>query len=307
MRRPRALRPGSRLAVVAPASPFTREEFEAGVAELRRLGFEAVYDESVFARDGYVAGTPQARAAAIHRAWDDPGIDGLIAARGGYGSVQVLPYLDPARARTATTPFIGYSDVTSLLTFVTQTGGQVAFHGPMLAGRLSVGESAYDRSTLLAALTQAVPMGALPAEGLEVLRPGEASGPLLGGTVSQLLGSLGTPFAFDPPRGFVLWFEEVGERPYRLDRMLEQLKQAGILRRASAVVVGQLPGCDEPGGAPTARETMARGLDGFPGPVVFGLPSGHTRGPALTLPLGVRCRVVTHPFASLIIEESAVD
>jgi muramoyltetrapeptide carboxypeptidase LdcA involved in peptidoglycan recycling len=123
-----------RIAIVSPASPFRRDEFEAGVAELKALGFEPVYDERVFARRGYVAGEPQLRAAALHDAWSDPSIAALVGVRGGYGSLQVLPLLDAGLARNARKPFVGYSDLTSILTFLTGTCGLVAFHGPMVAG-----------------------------------------------------------------------------------------------------------------------------------------------------------------------------
>ena len=306
MIKPRALRSGDRLAIVAPASPFTREEFDLGVAEIARLGFEPVYDDSVFARRDYVAGPADLRALAISSAWTDPSIAGLIAVRGGYGSAQVLPLLDPAEARRAAKPFIGYSDLTSMLTFLTLHCGLVAFHGPMLAGRLGRGPEGYDRDSFEHALCRNVPMGALAPVGLETLVAGEASGLLLGGTLTQLLASLGTPFAFNPPQGYVLFLEEVGERPYRLDRMVTQLQQAGLLAKAVAVVIGELPRCDEPSGTPTGRGVMAGLFADFPGPVISGFPSGHTTGPAMTLPLGVTATVIAGANPRLIIEESAV-
>ena len=121
-------------------------------------------------------------------------------------------------------------------------------------------------------------MGELAPTGLDAIRPGEAAGPLFGGTLTQLLASLGTPFAFAPPQGYVLFLDEVGERPYRLDRMVTQLRQTGLLARASAVVIGELPRCDEPSGDPTARAVMADLFGDFPGPVLIGFPSGHTVG-----------------------------
>src|SRR5205807_3518986 len=127
------------------------------------------------------------------------------------------------------------------------------------------------------------PMGELTAAGVESIVDGEARGMLLGGTLTQLLASLGTPFAFEPPSGYVLFLDEVGERPYRLDRMVTQLKQTGLLARAAAVVIGELPQCDEPSGDPTAREAMADVFADFSGPVVIGFPSGHTTGAAMTL------------------------
>jgi muramoyltetrapeptide carboxypeptidase len=307
MIKPRALHQGDRLAIVAPASPFARDEFDAGIEEIRRLGFVPVHDDTVFARQRYVAGPAEVRAAAIHAAWRDPTIAGVIGVRGGYGSAQLLPLLDRDAARSARKPFIGYSDVTSILTFLTIGCGVVSFHGPMLAGRLGRGADGYDRQSLLDAVCRREAMGELTAPALESIRGGEAAGPLVGGTLTQLLASLATPFAFDPPSGHVLFLDEVGERPYRLDRMVTQYRQAGLLARASAVVIGELPRCDEPSGEPSARAVMADLFCDFPGPVLIGFPSGHTVGPAMTLPFGVACRVVGGGKPRLVIEESAVE
>jgi muramoyltetrapeptide carboxypeptidase len=183
----------------------------------------------------------------------------------------------------------------------------VAFHGPMLAGRLGRGADGYDERSFLRALSTPEPLGELRAPALDTIHKGDISGPLFGGTLTQLLSSLGTPFAFDPPAGHVLFLDEVGERPYRLDRMVTQLRQAGLLARAAAVVIGELPKCDEESGDPTARAVMADVFRDFPGPVLIGFPSGHTTGPAMTLPLGVTCRVVADDRPRLVIEESAVE
>lgn len=306
MRKPRALRRGDRIALIAPASPFARETFDAGLAELRALGFEAVYDDSVFARRSYVAGPAASRAAALRQAWLDPSVAGIMAVRGGYGSVHLLPLLEPREFAGTAKPFIGYSDVTSLLTWLTQACGVVAFHGPMLEGRLALGAAGYDRDSFTRCLCRAEPPGAITAAGVEALRRGDAAGPLVGGTVTKLAASLGTPYAFAPPRGAVVFLEDVAERPYRLDRMLTQLRLAGIFQHAAAVVFGAMPGCDEPGGLPAARDVIVDLFGDFPGPVLFGLPSGHADGPALTLPLGVRARVSADSGAALIIEEAAV-
>jgi muramoyltetrapeptide carboxypeptidase len=293
------------MAVVAPASAFDLDAFHAGLAELRTLGFDASYDESVFARDRYLAGSPAVRAAALDRAWRDPAIDGIIAVRGGYGSVHLLPLLDPDLPRRYPKVFIGYSDITTIHMWLGQHG-QVAFQGPMIEGRLARGAARYDRDAFVRAITAPGPLGALAADRLETLVPGEAAGPLYGGTLTQIASSLGTPFAFDPPPGCLLFLEDVAERPYRLDRLLMQLRLGGILSRAAGLVLGTFPGCDEPGGDPTARATLASILGDFPGPVVFGLPVGHVDGPALTLPLGVRARIVGAATPRVIVEEAAV-
>lgn len=301
----RPVRPGATIALVAPASPFPRSEFDLGVAELERLGFKTTWDDRVFAADGFVAGTPALRAQSLQDALRRDDVDAIMSVRGGYGSVQVLPFLDLnewARRRTA---FIGYSDVTSLHTVINQSAGLVSIHGPMLDGRLARGPEAYDPTSLLTALLDHE-VGDVFAPGISVLRDGsDVAGPIFGGTLTQLVASLGTPYAFDPPTGHILFLDEVGERPYRIDRMLTQLKFAGILSRAVAIVCNEMPKCDEPGGSPAARDTVRAALEGFPGPVLFGVPSGHATGESVTLPFGVRARVVTGRRPKLIIEEAA--
>ena len=261
----------------------------------------------MFARTGYTAGEPRLRAEAFRRAWRDPSVRALIAVRGGYGSVQILPLLDADEIRHTPKAFIGYSDNTSLLVWLSSHCGIVSFHGPMLEGRLAKGPAGYDRDTFARVLTRAEPPGRIAHPALETIRPGEAAGVLTGGTLTQLAASLGTPYAFDPPPGHILFVDEVAERPYRIDRLLTQLRFAGILAAASAIVFGELPRCDEPGGhGPAIRDVLRDLLADFRGPVLFGLPSGHTTGACLTLPFGVRAQVVTGPDPALIIEEAAV-
>jgi muramoyltetrapeptide carboxypeptidase len=306
MLKPQRLRSGDKVAVVAPASGFLREEFDKGIAELQQLGFEPVFEESVFARGHYVAGEGSMRAAAFLNAWRDPSVRAIVAVRGGYGSVHLLPYLDPHALRNDPKAFVGYSDLTTVLTYLTIGCGIVSFHGPMLDRRLGCGPSAYDRDSFMRALTSAEPLGQLNAPQLEIFQRGEASGVLVGGTMSQLVASLGTPYAFAPPKGHVLFLEDVEERPYRLDRMLTQLRFAGILDLASAVVLGEFVGCDEPRGEPLARDTLAALFKAFNGPVIFGFPSGHTAGPSITLPMGVQARVIATETPRLVIEEAGV-
>jgi muramoyltetrapeptide carboxypeptidase len=305
--------PGSRVGLIAPASPFERGELDRGVAELRRLGFDPVYDERVFERRGFVAGDAESRVAQLVELWQRTGagaVDAIIAIRGGYGSLQMLPTLSRLGAPILTeslASLVGYSDVTSLHIWLNCCAGTTSIHGPMLDRRLSQGPSAYDSASFLASL-RPEPMGELRPEGVEVLKAGEAEGPLIGGTLTQVLASLGTPWAFDPTEGAVLFIDEVAERPYRIDRMLVQLRLTGLLARVSAIVFGQMPRCDEADGSVTAKATVADVLADFPGPILYGFPSGHTITPFVTLPFGVHTRVVAQDAnPGLVIEESGVD
>jgi len=302
----RRLQSGDRIALVAPASSFPAEEVDAGVAELHRLGFEAVYDDSLFEKDRFVAGPVATRVAAIHRAWQDSSIAGLIAMRGGYGSAQLLPLLDPDLLRSARKALIGYSDITALLTFYNRQG-LTAIHGPMIDRRISKGPTAYDEGSFTKVLMESGPAGELAPSQVDVLRDGNATGILVGGTLTQLVASLGTPWAFEPPDEYVLFLEDIGERPYRIHRMLTQATQAGLFSRARAVVFGEFPNCDEPGGDPAIKDVLRDFTSEFRGPVLFNFPSGHTAGATWTLPFGVRAEVVTTPTAAIRILEAAVE
>ncbi len=300
----RPVRAGSAVALVAPASPFDRVEWLAGVREIERLGFVPVYDEGIFERAGFLAGTSRHRAEALMSAWQRADVDAIVAVRGGYGSVETLPFLDADRITRARTAFVGYSDLTSLHAFLNTHAGLVSIHGPMIEGRLARGPAGYDVASLLGSLGTD-PVGRLSADGLEVVRGGEARGPLVGGTLTQLLASFGTPFEFNPPPGHVLFVDEVGERPYRLHRMLTQWRLSGRFVSASAVVVGQLPRCDEPGGGPTGAGVIREALADFPGPVLLGFPSGHTTTPFITLPFGVEVLVSAHGTPRVEVLEAA--
>ena len=298
---------GSRVALVAPASAFDRAEFDAGVAELRRLGLEPVWDDRVFERQAITAGRPRVRVLSLLDALDAMEADAAIAIRGGYGSVELLPLLDVERVRGARTAFVGYSDVTSLHGFLAGNVGLTSVHGAMVEGRLASGPAAYDPDTFLRSLS-VEPLGELAPDGLETLCPGFpgiVAGPLFGGTLTQLQAAIATPYEFSPPPGCVLFIEEVNERPYRLHRMLTQLRLSGRLARAAAVIFGQMPGCDEPGGQFHARDAIRDVLTGFMGPVLYGFPSGHTTTPTLSLPLGVTVRVVGHPTLPRVVFEEA--
>jgi muramoyltetrapeptide carboxypeptidase len=302
----RRLQSGDRVALVAPASSFPPEEVTGGVAELARLGLEAVYDESVFERERFVAGSVETRVAAIHRAWEDPSIAALIAMRGGYGSAQLLPLLDMSLMRSARKALIGYSDITAILACYLRNG-LTAIHGPMVDRRLSKGTTAYDEDSFRRVVMQTEPAGDLRPAQLEVLIGGSAQGVLAGGTLTQLAGSLGTPWAFEPPSQCILFLEDIGERPYRIHRLLTQLSQAGVFATARAIVFGEFPGCNEPGGDPAIKDVLRDFFaSGFGGPVLFNFPSGHTNGATWTLPFGVQAEVSDRPFPVVTILEAAV-
>lgn len=303
MKRLRRLHPGDRIALVAPASSFPPEELSAGVAELTRLGFEPVYDPSILDKERFVAGSVQTRVRQIMQAWQDDSIAALIAMRGGYGSAQLLPFLDPAVLVDARKALIGYSDITSLLGLYLRHG-LTAIHGPMIDRRISKGPSSYDEASFRKVLMHSDPAGDFAPAQLEVLHRGSARGVLVGGTLTQLMASMGTPFAFEPPPGAVLFLEDIGERPYRIHRLLTQAAQAGLFAQATAIVFGEFPGCDEPGGDPAIADVLRDFTADFNGPVLFNFPSGHTAGATWTLPFGVQVEIASEPPVVRILESA---
>jgi muramoyltetrapeptide carboxypeptidase len=305
--RPRALRRGDRIALLALASRPRAEDVAAGADELRGLGFEPVLGPSLRGGAAYVAGPARDRAGSLRAHLRDPRIAAVMALRGGYGSAQLLPFLDLAEVRRARTLLIGYSDVTALLDTFTGHAGVVTVHGPMVEGRLAEGLSGYDRDGFLRIVTEPLAYGQVAAPGATVVRSGRARGILRGGTLTQIAALLGTPWAWAASEDTVLFLDDVNERPYRLDRLLWQLREAGVLARVRGVVFNELPGCDEPGGAVTALDAVREALDRFDGPVVAGVPSGHTCGPMLTLPLGVHGSLTALESVTLTIDEPAVE
>ena len=302
--KPEALAAGDRVAVLSPASPCDRGLTLQGIDELRSLGFIPVFDEGIFLSEGYLAGSAVYRAEAFRRAWIDPDIKGIFSTRGGYGSSEILPLLEKSEIRAGRKVFVGFSDLTMLLVYLTNYCGLTCFHGPMMVD-FANGSSGYDRDSLIKVMTIKEPEGQICPSGIETLKTGEQRGLLLGGTLTQLLASLGTPYAFDPPDGHVLFLDDIGERPYRIDRMLTQLKHAGLLKRASAVVFGEFPECQGVDGN-DVRAVILRVLDEFSGPILYGFPSGHTTGPIITLPFGVVVTVKTGSHPGIVVEEAAV-
>jgi muramoyltetrapeptide carboxypeptidase len=296
---------GDRVAFVAPASAASREEVERAAAGLLALGLHASYDDAVFLKERFTAGTAIERAHAIHRALLDPAVSALIAIRGGYGSAQLLPLLDTKLIQSARKPLIGYSDITALLCLYLQNG-LAAIHGPMADRRLSRGAEGFDADSFQRVAMGETPAGDLCPPALEPMHAGSAAGVLVGGTLTQLMALMGTPWAFEPPDNAVLFLEDIGERPYRVHRLLTQAAQCGLFTNARAIVLGEFPGCNEPGGAPAIRDVLYDFTADLKIPVLFNFPSGHTTGPTWTLPFGVRVEVVSGPTPVVRVLEAAV-
>lgn len=288
--KPKRLCPGDTIGVIAPASPGDLDLSMAGVSWLGEQGFRVRLGMNVDQTLGYLAGSDNQRAADINAMFASPDIDGIVCLRGGYGTMRLLDLVDYDVIRTHPKVFVGYSDITALHLSIGQRTGLVTFHGPMVASDMGKGLSDYTWDYFSRAITISKPLGVVinPPNLLspEFIVPGRAQGYLTGGNLSMIVSTLGTPYEIDTC-GKILCLEEVGEAPYRIDRMLTQLLLAGKLQAAAGIVVAVCEGCDmdDPPDF-TLEEVLRDRLGGLNKPVLYNLHFGHTAKKA-TLPLGV--------------------
>jgi muramoyltetrapeptide carboxypeptidase len=285
---PPALRRGDKIALVAPASSFNHERFLAGCERLRQMGYEPVHSQNIFDRDIYFAGSVERRAHEFQEFWRRDDIAALICVRGGYGSNYLLEKLDYGMIPAHPKILLGCSDITSLLTAIHDRTGLIGFHGPMVAK--DIADGTFDEASWKSAL-QGESNWTVPNSGVEVLRTGKASGRLYGGCLSMLVASLGTPYEIQT-EDCILFIEDIGEKPFRIDRMLMQLRLAGKLEKVRGFVFGEMLDCLPPKGETyTLQEVILRVLEPYEAPIVFGLKSGHVTSGNITLPIGVQAEL----------------
>jgi len=307
-RKPPALSPGDLIAIVAPSGAVHREALERGIELLRSWGFHVKLSDQVFASLGYLAGEDRARAMDFTRAWTDPEVRGVIAARGGYGAMRMLPFLDFRRLSRHKKILLGFSDITALHLAFWREMRLVTLHGPM-AETGPEGAGQYNENILRAVLTGKWPPGELTApweRPFRVLEHGTARGELVGGNLSLIVSTIGTKWEIDT-RGKILFIEDVGEKPYRVDRMLCQLELAGKLRDAAGFLVGDFTGCEpEEGEASlTLREVLGHYFENTGKPCLLDVPAGHGNYKA-TLPLGIEVEVTTEPPRVRFLERAVI-
>lgn len=264
------IRRGDAVGVVAPSGVVQESRLRAGIGVLETLGLRVVVGDSVLARRAYLAGSDAERRADLQRMLDDPGIHAVFCARGGFGSQRLVPSLDLSGVRRAPKPLIGYSDATALLAALAGAG-VVGIHGPMVAADMARGLTARSLGHLERLLCD--PGYRWEAEAPVVVRPGRARGRLAGGCLSVLVTLLGTPWAPDLD-GSVVFLEDVHEWPYRLDRLLTQLRQSGSLDRVAGVVLSTMEACRTLDGV-CAVDVVRDAFADAPYPVALGLPAGH--------------------------------
>jgi muramoyltetrapeptide carboxypeptidase len=283
--KPRAIAAGATIGIAAPGGPVDPALLAGGRAVWEAAGFRVVHRDDIAARRGYLAGDDDRRAAELAELVAEPAIDAIVCARGGYGAPRILDRLDAAAFRAARKPLVGYSDATALLLWLRRRAGLVSFHGPMLERGSDVDAEAM--RALFDALTGG--RGERAWSGTPRVA-GRRTGRLVGGNLVLVAASLGTPWEVDT-RGAILLFEEVNEPPYRIDRLLQQLRAAGKLAQLAGIGVGALIGCsDERYPQPSAEDVVAEIAGALAIPLVTGLPFGHCKNNR-TWPLGGRATI----------------
>jgi muramoyltetrapeptide carboxypeptidase len=296
LRKPRALRRGATLGIAAPGGPVEPERVAEGIVLLERAGFRTWHRDDLFARRGYLAGDDARRRAELMQLVEDPAIDGILCARGGYGCDRILGQLDAGAFRQAAKPLVGYSDITALLLWQLRCAGLTGFHGPML--ELGEGLDGASVESLAAWLAgEAEPPLRLAGEALV---PGCAEGRLVGGSLTLVVASLGTRWEIDT-RGAILLLEEVSERPYRVDRMLQQLRGAGKLEGVVGLGFGDFSTCTDEKYGSRVEDVLQECAAAVGRPCLTGLAFGHVERHA-TWPFGGRATIDTERGGIRILE-----
>ena len=287
--KPPALRSGDTVGIVAPASNIKRADLEAGCERLRRAGYRPFYFDSILEQDLYFAGSVERRTQELEEMFARDDVRAIVCARGGYGANYLLPVLDLEKIKAHPKIFVGYSDLTALLTYFADAAGLVTFHGPMVAkdwARQDGVDLASWQAALVGSAAWEVSLGA--GSGTSGLVEGNAEGILYGGCLSILVASLGTPYEICT-EGTILFLEDFGEKPYQIDRMLMQLKLAGKLDGARGIVFGEMRDCLQTANQGyTLEEVVLRTVGSLGVPVAYGVRSGHVTAGNITLPIGVR-------------------
>ncbi len=304
--KPPVLQPGAQVRVVSPSSAVEERAMDRGLAELVRLGFNPQTANHAREQNGYFAGTHKDRWTDLTESFAVGACDAVFCTRGGYGSTYLLGRLDGSSFPQPRV-FVGYSDVTAVQAFLWQKLGWVTFYGPMVAAGFDKGAVGYDEESFRKAVSNTSGGWRVDLRG-EPLAEGEADGVLLGGCLTMLQTTIGTPWELDTTDA-ILVLEDRGMKPFQVDRALMHLRQAGKFAKVRGVIFGEFPECEAPAGSEDVRSIALRLTGDLKVPVVFGAAVGHTPRPMLTLPLGVRARLESHAaglVTDLLILEPAV-
>lgn len=308
MNKPKALKLGDTIGLVAPSSPTTKENVEKARMKLIEMGFKVKMGKSPYEAYGYLSGTDEIRSNDINNMFSDNEVDGIICLRGGYGTPRILDLIDYDIIKNNPKVFVGYSDITALHIAFNQNSNLVTYHGPMATSDIMGDFSKFSKDSLFKAIMNTEPIGLISnPEGEEIItiNGGVAEGSIIGGNLSLIVDTIGTPYEIDL-KGKILLIEEIGEDLYKMDRMINQLRLSGKLREVEGIILGDFNNCEtcKHPETLTLENIFNDHIKPMGKPTIYNLKTGHCN-PMITLPFGVRARLDADN-KELAILESAV-
>ncbi|NWF90874.1 MAG: LD-carboxypeptidase [Ignavibacteriaceae bacterium] len=313
--KPPRLIPGDTLGLAAPGSYISEDELKDSIANLEMLGFEVTYNERILSKTGYLAGDDKSRAAELHSMFADKKVKGIICARGGYGCQRILPMLDYDLIKMNPKVLIGYSDITALVNAIYLKTGLITFHGPVGISSFNEFSVKYFNEVLInpsanLILESAKGEDQKDDEKIQTIFSGKAVGELVGGNISVINSLIGTEFDFNA-EGKIIFLEEIGEEPYRIDRMLTQLIQAGKFEKAAGIALGVFKNCEPKEKDPSfdssfsLMEVLFDRLSRLNIPIIYGLSFGHIKN-KFTLPVGIKAELDTMNQTITLLENAVI-
>lgn len=309
MIKPKKLKLGDTIGIVAPGSPTTEEKVEKAYKKLKEMGFKVKLGKSCYSKYGYLAGRDELRAEDLNSMFRDTEVDGIICLRGGYGTIRILELLDYNLIRANPKVFVGYSDITAIHIAINQISNLVTFHGPMAESDLAGDISKFSLESLFNSILHEDFDGNLknPTEELITINGGVAEGQIIGGNLSLIASTIGTPYEIDT-KGKIIFIEEIGEEPYRIDRMLNQLKLSNKLQEAEGIILGNFSNCmpEDPDMSLTLEEVIDDLIRPLNKPTLYNLQAGHC-DPNITIPFGVRVRLNADRKEIVVLEKPTLE
>lgn len=294
MNKGKALKFGDTIGLISPASPTSKVNVEKAKDKLIEMGFKIKMGKSPYQAYGYLSGSDEIRANDINNMFSDKEVDGIICLRGGYGTPRILDLINYEVVKNNPKVFVGYSDITALHIAFTQKSNLVTFHGPMATSDMIGSFSEFSKDSFLKATMKGEPIGKIlnpEGEEISIIKGGVAEGPIIGGNLSLIVDTIGTPYEINV-KGKILFIEEIGEDPYKIDRMINQLRLSGKLKEAEGIILGDFNNCDI-GKHPESlslKQIFKDHIEPIGKPCIYNIQAGHCE-PNITLPFGVRARL----------------
>ncbi|MFH1318059.1 MAG: LD-carboxypeptidase [Candidatus Omnitrophota bacterium] len=308
MVKPKCLNYGDTIGIVAPASSFDSDNFKKGIKQLRKFGYKVKFDREILSRYWSMPGHNIKRAEQINRMFADKDVKAILCAKAGYGSIDIIPYLDKKVIRNNPKIFVGYSDITVLLLYLQKIANMVVFHGPVVSGEIYAGMNQHTLNYLLRAIANPSALGRVTFPYLKSLKVGKGSGLIVGGNMTLIVATIGTPYEIDTDNK-ILFLEEVGEELEVISNFLKLIKRAGKFNKIKGLILGKMVHCYNRAGENRDMKNIVKEVfSEFDFPILYRFPSGHIKRKGelhFTLPLGVNVNVDSHKSV-VFINDSAV-